>query len=107
MSLHEEVDMLKRIPLFAQIEPPKLKLIAFTSERVAFDAGHTLFRQGDAANAAYVIVEGKAEVIVETAGGGGYGEATGRARAQVESDVRNGKVSPETARGIYGLGNRP
>jgi len=69
MSLHEEVDMLRRIPLFAQIEPPKLKLIAFTSERVAFDAGHTLFRQGDAANAAYVIVEGKAEVIVETAGG--------------------------------------
>jgi len=64
MSLHEEVDMLKRIPLFAQIEPPKLKLIAFSSERVAFDAGHTLFRQGDAANAAYVIVEGKAEVIV-------------------------------------------
>ncbi len=69
MSLHEEVDMLRRIPLFAQIEGPKLKLIAFTSERVAFDAGHTLFRQGDAANAAYVIVEGKAEVIVETPGG--------------------------------------
>ena len=46
-------------------------------------------------------------VIVETAGGGGYGEASGRARAQVESDVRNGKVSPEMARGIYGLGNRP
>src|SRR5258706_5600148 len=69
MSLHEEVDMLRRIPLFSQIEPPKLKLIAFTSERVAFDAGHTLFHQGDAANAAYIIIEGKAEVIVEGAGG--------------------------------------
>jgi CRP/FNR family cyclic AMP-dependent transcriptional regulator len=69
MSLHEEVDMLRRIPLFSQIEPPKLKLIAFTSERVAFDAGHMLIRQGDAANAAYVIIEGKAEVIVETPGG--------------------------------------
>ena len=69
MSLHEEVDMLRRMPLFAQNEPPKLKLIAFTSERVAFDAGHMLFRQGDAANAAFVIVEGKAQVIVEGAGG--------------------------------------
>jgi CRP/FNR family transcriptional regulator, cyclic AMP receptor protein len=69
MSLTEEVDLLRRIPLFAQIEPPKLKLIAFTSERVAFDAGHELFRQGDGANAAYVIVEGKAEVVVESAGG--------------------------------------
>ena len=69
MSIHEEVDMLRRIPLFGQIEPAKLKLIAFTSERVALDAGHTLFYQGDAANAAYIIVEGKAEVVVETAGG--------------------------------------
>ena len=69
MSIHEEVDMLRRIPLFGQIEPAKLKLIAFTSERVAFDAGTTLFHQGDAANAAYIIVEGKAEVVVE--GGGG------------------------------------
>jgi len=69
MSLTEEVDMLRRIPLFAQIESPKLKLIAFTSERVAFDAGHVLFHQGDGANAAYIIVEGKAEVVVESAGG--------------------------------------
>lgn len=69
MSIHEEVDLLRRIPLFGQIEPAKLKLIAFTSERVAFDAGTTLFHQGDAATAAYIIVEGKAEVVVE--GGGG------------------------------------
>jgi CRP-like cAMP-binding protein len=69
MSIHEEVDLLRRIPLFGQIEPAKLKLIAFTSERVAFDAGTTLFHQGDAANAAYIIVEGKAEVVVEGAGG--------------------------------------
>ena len=34
-SLSEEVDMLRRVPLFAQIEPSKLKLLAFTSERLA------------------------------------------------------------------------
>lgn len=69
MTLHEEVDLLRRIPLFAQIEPAKLKLIAFTSERVAFDAGRVLFNQGDLANAAYIIIEGKAEVIVESEAG--------------------------------------
>src|SRR5579872_1133070 len=69
VSIHEEVEILRRIPLFAQIEPPKLKLLAFTSERVAFDAGHVLFRQGDAANAAFVIIEGKAEVLAESASG--------------------------------------
>jgi CRP-like cAMP-binding protein len=67
--LHDEVDLLRRIPLFAQIEPAKLKLIAFTSERVAFDAGKVLFNQGDGANAAYVIVEGKAEVMVNSEAG--------------------------------------
>ena len=47
----------------------KLKLLAFTSERVAFDAGHVLFHEGDAANAAYVIIDGKAEVIVASPSG--------------------------------------
>ncbi|HUK10334.1 MAG TPA: cyclic nucleotide-binding domain-containing protein [Stellaceae bacterium] len=69
MSLNEEVEILRRIPFFAQIDPSKLKLLAFTSERVAFDAGHVLFRQGDAANAAYVIIDGKAEVIAESTSG--------------------------------------
>jgi N-methylhydantoinase B len=41
-------------------------------------------------------------VVVETAGGGGYGEPHRRARSQVENDVRNGKVSPEVAQRVYG-----
>jgi len=69
VSLNEEVEILRRIPLFQQIEPSKLKLLAFTSERVAFDAGHVLFRQGDAATAAYVIIDGKAEVLTDSESG--------------------------------------
>ncbi len=65
MSLKEEVELLRQIPLFAGIEPSKLKLIAFTSERVTFDAGHVLFRHHDAADAAYVVIEGEAEVLVD------------------------------------------
>ena len=41
MSLNEEVDLLRNIPLFGKIEPSKLKLLAFASERVVFDAAHT------------------------------------------------------------------
>ncbi len=36
------------------------------SERVGFDAGKTLFRQGDRADAAYLIIEGEAEILVDT-----------------------------------------
>jgi len=47
-------------------------------------------------------------VIVETAGGGGYGDARERTAARVEADVRDGKVSPEMAQRLYhgGAGSR-
>ena len=66
MSLQEEVDLLRRIPLFAKVEPPKLKLLAFASERVTFEAGQELFHQGDMPDAAYIIIDGTADVVLDT-----------------------------------------
>ena len=68
-SLSDEVDMLRRVPLFAQIEPSKLKLLAFTSERLNFDEAQDVFRQGDEGDAAYVIMDGSADVVVNTPNG--------------------------------------
>ena len=65
MSLEKEVEILRRIPLFANIEPAKLKLMAFASERVTYGAGQALMHQGDPGDAAYVILEGQADVMVE------------------------------------------
>jgi CRP-like cAMP-binding protein len=39
------------------------------SERVGFDPGKQLMRQGDPADAAYLIIDGHAEVILETPAG--------------------------------------
>lgn len=69
MSLNEEVELLRNIPLFANIEPSKLKLLAFTSERVAYEPGQELFKQGDDGDAAYIIIGGEADIIIETANG--------------------------------------
>lgn len=69
MLLKDEVQMLRRVPLFAGVDPTKLKLLAFTSDRVTYGIGETLFRQGDNGDAAYVILTGKADVLVETPGG--------------------------------------
>ncbi len=69
MSLKQEFELLRRVPYFAEIEPAKLKLLAFMSERVAFDAGKQLFRQGDPGDVAYLIIDGEAEVIAETPAG--------------------------------------
>lgn len=67
--LSAEVELLRRVPLFAGIEPAKLKLLAFTSEVVTYRAGQVLFRKGDAGDAAYVIIRGDAEVSVVTEAG--------------------------------------
>lgn len=69
MSLHEEVELLKNIPLFAKIEPSKLKLLAFTSERLSYANGQVLFSQGDSGDAAYIIIGGTASVLIETENG--------------------------------------
>jgi CRP/FNR family transcriptional regulator, cyclic AMP receptor protein len=66
MSLSKDVEVLRSIPIFAKIEPAKLKLLAFTSERLRFMAGDQLCRQGDVGDAAYIILEGQADVLVDT-----------------------------------------
>ncbi|MCZ6522631.1 MAG: Crp/Fnr family transcriptional regulator [Alphaproteobacteria bacterium] len=69
MSLIEEVELLRNIPLFCKIEPSKLKLLAFTSERLTFTEGQDLVVQGDMGDSAYVLVDGTADVIVNTPDG--------------------------------------
>lgn len=66
MELLQEVEALKRVPLFAKLEPSKLKLLAFTSESLTFEEGEILFHAGDAADAAYVIMDGDADILAET-----------------------------------------
>ncbi len=69
MSIHEEVELLKGVPLFTKLEPNKLKLLAFTSERLTFAAGQDLFRQGELGDAMYVVLGGTADIIIETPSG--------------------------------------
>ncbi len=64
MSIDEEVEILRKIPLFANIEPAKLKLMCFASERITFKEGQEIIEQGDVGDSAYVIVDGTADVIV-------------------------------------------
>ena len=70
MSLNEEVELLRSIPLFANVEPSKLKLLAFTSERLTFQEGQDLCKQGDVGDAAYVVVDGTADVVIDLPDGG-------------------------------------
>ena len=69
MTLQEEVDVLRRVPLFSRIDPARLKLLAFTSDRVCFAPDAVLFEQGQPGDAAYLILSGSADVEIDTPNG--------------------------------------
>jgi len=66
MNLNEEVQVLKGVPIFSKIEPAKLKLIAFTGERMTFGTGQEVCHQGDLGDSMYVILGGAADVLIDT-----------------------------------------
>src|SRR5215208_3986605 len=67
--LDQEVQCLQQVPMFRGIDPARLKLLAFTSERVQFAAGQRFFSQGDVADAAYLILQGGVHVTLSTPAG--------------------------------------
>lgn len=69
MSILTEVELLRRIPLFSNIDTSRLKLLAFTSERLTFDRGAVLFREGDRGDSAYLILTGKVDISLGSPGG--------------------------------------
>ena len=66
MDLMTEAEMLRKVPMFSKLDLSRLKLVAFTSELCTYDGGEVLFEAGDAADSAYVIMEGEVEIVAET-----------------------------------------
>jgi len=62
MTIETEVQSLRQVPMFRDIDPARLKLLAFTSDRLSYDEGDVLFRQNEVSDSIYVIVEGKVDV---------------------------------------------
>lgn len=68
-KLKDEVDLLRSIPMLANMPANKLKLLAFASDRVSYADGEVLFEQGDDADAAYIVISGGADVLVSSGSG--------------------------------------
>ena len=69
MSVDDDVEVLRQIPVFSDIPAGKLKLMAFAAERVSFQKGQELFRQGEQGDVAYVVLSGKTDVVIDTPSG--------------------------------------
>jgi len=63
-SFTDDVQVLDDVPMLRGLSAETLKLIAFTCDRLTFNDGETLFRQGDSADEAFIIIDGSAEMII-------------------------------------------
>jgi CRP-like cAMP-binding protein len=58
LSLNDDIALLSLVPLFADIDDDKLRLIAFGAERRRLSRGQQLFREGAPADCAFAIASG-------------------------------------------------
>ena len=58
MGLREDIDLLKGLSIFDGLSDDYLRLLAFGAERRRLERGHVLFREGAAADCAFVVLSG-------------------------------------------------
>jgi len=67
-NLKDDIEVLRRVPIFDSVDPASLRLLAFTAQRMTFPPGQALVEQGAHSDEGYVIVSGKADVLVSANG---------------------------------------
>ena len=63
MSIESEVDVVRKVPFFAKMDLPMLKLLCFSSDRLTYEPGQVMFNSGDAADSAYVLISGYVDIV--------------------------------------------
>ena len=69
-------EFLRDVPVFARLSPELLEHVAALAVHVSVPRGEWLFRQGEAADALYVVVVGHLEVLQDGAGAGAINTLT-------------------------------
>ena len=71
MALKDDIALFQQLSIFEGLSDDHLRLLAFGAERRRLEKGHVLFRQGAAADSAFVITKGKLRLSMHAASGGG------------------------------------
>jgi len=81
MAVKSEVELLRQIPLFAEVDAAQLQLLVFNSRKRRVAAGSFLVQVGERTAAAHLLLSGEAEAL--------------------EGSVDNGKVIARLKRGAF------
>ncbi|MGB1214302.1 MAG: Crp/Fnr family transcriptional regulator [Pikeienuella sp.] len=68
MSLDQAVEAMVMTPIFAGVDPKRLRLLAFMSESLTYREGEVIFEQGEDGDSAFVVIDGSATVTVDIGG---------------------------------------
>lgn len=72
----DRLRLLQTIPLFRDLAAADLLRLALTADRATFQAGETIFQQGDPGDDVFLIVSGRAQVVAQVEQAGITTEAT-------------------------------
>jgi CRP-like cAMP-binding protein len=66
VDLEAEVRTIRGSTIFQGLDPAKMRLLACISEQQTFAAGDIVCERGEPSDAAYVILDGEVEFVIET-----------------------------------------
>lgn len=70
MALKDDIAIFQQLSIFEGLSEEHLRLLAFGAERRRLEKGHVLFRQGAAADSAFVVTRGRVKLSMHAATGG-------------------------------------
>jgi CRP-like cAMP-binding protein len=69
MALKDDISLFMQLSIFEGLSEEHLRLLAFGAERRRLEKGHVLFRQGAAADSAFVVTAGKLRLSMHSTSG--------------------------------------
>jgi CRP-like cAMP-binding protein len=66
MSLEQEFELIRQVPIFSTTDPAMQKLLCFSSDRLTYEPGQVMLSAGDPPDSAYIVMEGSVEITVPT-----------------------------------------
>jgi CRP/FNR family transcriptional regulator, cyclic AMP receptor protein len=63
MSVRSQVELLRQVPLFEQIDPVQLQVLVFAAKRIDVAAQETLVAAGSLVGAGHLVLRGQGEVL--------------------------------------------
>jgi CRP-like cAMP-binding protein len=63
MSVRSDIELLRQVPLFADVDPVQLQVLVFSSERVDVGPDEILFAVGSVVGAGHLVLKGQGAVL--------------------------------------------